>query len=183
VFPCTFCSLSHEFHVTSIHVIAFLQLISSSSSQLLESATAIICVKHFIPAYPGQWIHLQYTWWSSIYLVMNRGMSADTSQWNFPDKWNGIFFRDTWFAFDTNICKIIKHISWIYQTWTQQPSSQNLNMSTLIQISCHYPVLKFNMKTVFEYRTHMILPSSIHFTIHLCLVLLIQKVPKISNFS
>jgi len=39
------------------------------------------------------------------------------------------------------------------------------------------------MKTVFEYRTHMLPPSSRHFTVHLCLVLLIQKVPKISNFS
>jgi hypothetical protein len=40
---------------------------------------------------------------SSEYFVVKKGASVDTSQWNFPDRWTGTFFRDTWFAFDDDI--------------------------------------------------------------------------------
>jgi len=52
---------------------------------------------------------------SSEHLVVKKGASVDTSQRNIPDRWSGIFFRDTWFAFDDDICEINKQIGWICQ--------------------------------------------------------------------
>ena len=52
---------------------------------------------------------------SSEHLVVKKGASVDTSQRNFPDRWSGIFFRDTWFAFDNDIWEINKQNGWIRQ--------------------------------------------------------------------